>query len=189
MKMKCIYITKERLNKLGFKNIGEYTNSRHWYDLRKSFYGSGIQIMIKGKFSCSACKRTGIPFNIHHKNYYRLGNEKLTDLVLLCSDCHKLIHNTFDKYAKKKLINSEFLTFITNHVIKHHGNVDDNFIISKNLNGYRHKEYNYPDLNKKPKSKQNNKKQNKKKKGKHKYFRSKISQDDARLWGFWSAGH
>lgn len=29
---------------------------------------------------------------VHHKTYARLYNEKLTDLVLLCDDCHNFIH-------------------------------------------------------------------------------------------------
>lgn len=31
--------------------------------------------------------------NVHHRTYERLGNEKLTDLTVLCQECHQLFHD------------------------------------------------------------------------------------------------
>jgi len=31
--------------------------------------------------------------NVHHKNYSKVGNETLEDVILLCNECHKTFHN------------------------------------------------------------------------------------------------
>jgi 5-methylcytosine-specific restriction endonuclease McrA len=40
------------------------------------------------------CERCGWCFDIevHHLNYCRLGAERMSDLMILCSDCHEKTH-------------------------------------------------------------------------------------------------
>lgn len=38
---------------------------------------------------CGRSKRQGIRLQVHHLNYDRLGNEKMSDLAIACEDCHK----------------------------------------------------------------------------------------------------
>lgn len=40
---------------------------------------------------CKVCKNPE-GLHVHHKTYKRLGCEKLSDLVLLCGDCHRKVH-------------------------------------------------------------------------------------------------
>lgn len=75
------------LNKLGFNSYQEYLNSEHWIELRKKFYNSKL---FNG--SCYCCGDDKGKFNLHHKTYKRFGNEKLDDLIAVCEDCHKEIH-------------------------------------------------------------------------------------------------
>lgn len=45
---------------------------------------------------CSLCNRSGLELHVHHRTYVRLGNEKKSDLVVLCSDCHKMFHKYYE---------------------------------------------------------------------------------------------
>ena len=40
--------------------------------------------------SCFRCG--GVGQNVHHKTYERIGTELQSDLVVLCRDCHQLVH-------------------------------------------------------------------------------------------------
>lgn len=45
---------------------------------------------------CYVCQRSkdgDIILDIHHKTYSNFGNEKLSDLLVLCRECHELLHN------------------------------------------------------------------------------------------------
>lgn len=73
-----------RLFKLGFKNYAEYLASPHWKDLRS-------RCMISDRpQKCQCGVKKGL--QLHHLTYARLGDENLTDLIFLCSDCHKKVH-------------------------------------------------------------------------------------------------
>ena len=66
-------------------NYKEYINSIEWDEKRS------LRFRMDG-FRCYKC---GSPMNLqcHHITYERLGNERLSDLVTLCSDCHKRLHD------------------------------------------------------------------------------------------------
>ena len=49
-----------------------------------------LRNLIKKRPKCQKCKEQGT--QIHHLTYERVGNEKLTDLVLLCDKCHMDVH-------------------------------------------------------------------------------------------------
>ena len=46
---------------------------------------------VKGRY-CKACGTTKGPIHVHHMDYARLGSEPLSDLVSVCTDCHRGIH-------------------------------------------------------------------------------------------------
>ena len=52
---------------------------------------------------CSLCGSNKF-LNVHHRNYDNLYNEKLTDLICLCRDCHSKYHNKPTKINKTKFI-------------------------------------------------------------------------------------
>lgn len=41
---------------------------------------------------CALCNAEG-ELHVHHRTYERRGNERLTDLILLCKDCHSKFHD------------------------------------------------------------------------------------------------
>lgn len=63
-----------------------YINSRHWTRKRKSalrFYGA----------RCSICRINDVVLHVHHKTYARLGRERMSDLQVMCHDCHLQQHD------------------------------------------------------------------------------------------------
>lgn len=99
---------------IGYK---AYLHTLHWQNKRKHIY------KIRN-YTCEMCGckiKKGQSYNIHHKTYKRVGNEKDSDLMLLCPDCHTLLHAkqnrqkeimefvlrlfTFKKYDKSKTRN------------------------------------------------------------------------------------
>ena len=56
----------------------------HWY-LRTTFWQERRQHVFK--------RNNRRATDIHHKTYVRVFNERLTDLVALCRQCHATIHH------------------------------------------------------------------------------------------------
>ena len=87
------------------EEYNQYLNGKKWRAKR-------LQVAKRAKFTCEKClKVVKKGFHIHHLTYKRFGNEKLSDLVFLCKDCHEELHKCEDKskiYTKKDLDNSLF---------------------------------------------------------------------------------
>lgn len=66
----------------------KYLNSPHWQKIRQAVF----------KEYGHRCDHCGSPKNlhIHHITYEHLGEEEISDLVPLCEDCHKRLHDPFD---------------------------------------------------------------------------------------------
>lgn len=68
-------------------NYQEYLRSEHWQETRRRFKASAL-----GKRGCYVCG-TRERLDVHHKSYKRIGNERLSDLVHLCRECHHMTHH------------------------------------------------------------------------------------------------
>ena len=51
-------------------------------DLALEYYGP----------SCCLCNKETTRINVHHRTYERIGRERLSDLIVLCRDCHARYH-------------------------------------------------------------------------------------------------
>ena len=66
----------------------DYLRSDDWQHIRK----------IKLQFAdhlCEQCRRPASPSNpldVHHLTYERFGHENLTDVQVLCRECHQTAH-------------------------------------------------------------------------------------------------
>lgn len=65
----------------------EYINSPKWKAKRELYFKRSRG---HGCFCCSAEIKPN--FHLHHRTYKRLGNERWQDLVVVCPECHWLIH-------------------------------------------------------------------------------------------------
>lgn len=66
----------------------DYIRSPEWQERRRQFFESGPGTRC---YCCHRGRRPG--FHVHHRTYKRLGQEYDADLLLVCPDCHKLIHD------------------------------------------------------------------------------------------------
>jgi 5-methylcytosine-specific restriction endonuclease McrA len=89
-----------------FVNYEKYINSKEWRDVRDKYFSSN---MPQKCMACNKQKQKG--FHIHHATYKRLGMEYLSDLRLLCPECHQGIHD-LQKATGLKLLSA------TNRFIK-----------------------------------------------------------------------
>lgn len=70
---------------------GEYLQSEDWQEIR------GVRLWVDGNKcqSCGSIKH----LHVHHLTYKRLGHEEIEDLVTVCKDCHKELHDYHGKNA------------------------------------------------------------------------------------------
>lgn len=68
----------------------------HDYIQSPAWIQKAEQCKKKAGYRCQLCHISGFarPLHVHHNNYYHLGNELDTDLVVLCADCHKMFHDS-----------------------------------------------------------------------------------------------
>lgn len=98
--------TNEIFTNLNKMPYAEYLKSYHWQITKK------IKL-IESEHSCELCNaegkiydnggwepkliRDGVELHVHHKTYKRRGYERLSDLIVLCKDCHAKIHGKESK--------------------------------------------------------------------------------------------
>jgi len=63
----------------------EYLNSKKWKDKRNL-------VFERDNYKCQECKEKNAD-DVHHLTYDNLGNENLNELVSVCRECHKKIHD------------------------------------------------------------------------------------------------
>jgi len=51
---------------------------------------------------CALCTST-TALEVHHRTYARLGREHPSDLIVLCSRCHRRHHGTYDECIERQL--------------------------------------------------------------------------------------
>ena len=66
-------------------------NSPEWQSKKQQKYCENKKFN-GGKIYCELCytERPILGFDVHHLTYERLGRELLSDLQVLCHDCHKI---------------------------------------------------------------------------------------------------
>jgi len=62
----------------------EYLKTDHWQALRKT-------MLKRACYKCSVCGMNK-PLHVHHNTYESRGAEKMSDLVVLCHECHEVYH-------------------------------------------------------------------------------------------------
>ncbi len=83
-----------RLRALKLGTYADYLKSGHWWEVKRRYFRSYTVQKDVEEFGRPVCKACGAQknLNLHHATYERLGHEELTDLVLLCRDCHGQLH-------------------------------------------------------------------------------------------------
>ena len=71
----------------------EYLKSDAWLARRDAcleFWGN----------RCALCNEGFMQMEVHHRTYERVGNEVPTDLIALCSPCHKKMHGKLPDFLE-----------------------------------------------------------------------------------------
>ncbi len=72
----------EELRKLPYT---EYLKTQYW-GARRLF------ALKRAQYRCQVCNASDKPLNVHHRSYERLGEERNTDIIVLCQPCHEMFH-------------------------------------------------------------------------------------------------
>ena len=75
------------------KEYKEYLKSNNW-KLKKA------EVLKVKKNKCESCGSTK-KLEVHHKTYKNIFKESLSDLKLLCRNCHMKEHNIITPFQKK----------------------------------------------------------------------------------------
>ena len=75
-----------RMRQLGFESYSEYLRSPAWHEV-KVRYRASIR-----EARCQLCGST-LDLHLHHLTYDRVGEELVSDLILLCGGCHAAVHD------------------------------------------------------------------------------------------------
>ena len=67
----------------------KYLTSDKWKELRE-------KVKKRDNYLCQECK-TNKAEEVHHLTYENVFNEKMSDLISVCSDCHKELHKSEQK--------------------------------------------------------------------------------------------
>lgn len=75
---------EQRLALLRALPYAEYLRTPEWLARRR-------QAVQRARFRCNVCNSGG-RLDVHHRTYERRGDERPSDLVVLCHDCHEMFH-------------------------------------------------------------------------------------------------
>jgi 5-methylcytosine-specific restriction endonuclease McrA len=67
------------------KPYAERRGTREWAILKK-------QVHRRDRYRCRLCGRDDVELHVHHCTYANYGEERLEDLITLCSECHRRFH-------------------------------------------------------------------------------------------------
>lgn len=67
----------------------KYIQSEEWNIKRKA------KLKDAG-YKCQLCSANETELHVHHNNYENLGNEEMTDLIVLCKECHSKFHDKLE---------------------------------------------------------------------------------------------
>jgi hypothetical protein len=81
----------------------EYLKTTEWAVLRR------IKLQ-EANHRCQVCNGDG-ELHVHHRTYERIRMELLTDLIVLCADCHRLFH--FRDQPEPDALMDDSIYFIT----------------------------------------------------------------------------
>jgi hypothetical protein len=80
----CSRTLEDAAQALGYPSYRDYLASGHWADFQARVYAA------YGSVTCVACDFPRP--SLHHVTYERLGRESLSDVIPLCSRCHRAVH-------------------------------------------------------------------------------------------------
>ena len=75
-------------------DLALYRYNKHQYLLSPEWATKRKAVLKAANYECQMCN-SATDLHVHHINYKSLYREKPSDLVCLCSHCHKLVHTKY----------------------------------------------------------------------------------------------
>lgn len=76
-------------------NHKKYIKSEDWNIKRKAK-------LKEAEYKCQLCSANETELHVHHNNYNNLGHEEMSDLIVLCKECHSRFHNKLEIENKEE---------------------------------------------------------------------------------------
>jgi hypothetical protein len=92
-----MYFCKDTGEKVN--NYNDYLKTEHWRIFKENFLASKSS---KKKCYCCGNKNN---LQIHHKTYKRIGFEKNADVIEVCDNCHRMVHEMLKNNPDRSVIN------------------------------------------------------------------------------------
>lgn len=83
---------QERITALRAMPYRDYLQTEHWKALRQ-------QMLKRARYRCQLCNRGDVSLHVHHRTYENRGDERYSDLIVLCADCHQTFHERMELEA------------------------------------------------------------------------------------------
>lgn len=75
-----------------------------WIEYEERFKRSDWQMLRRRKLReqpfCAMCGKDDETLDVHHNNYKRFGRERMSDLVVICRECHELHHQHYGRWRR-----------------------------------------------------------------------------------------
>lgn len=81
---------KQNIEYLKKLQYSDYLKSDHWKNIRH-------KKLKNVEFKCQICNAEKTELHVHHNTYERKGQEYLSDLLVLCKECHNQFHDKIKK--------------------------------------------------------------------------------------------
>ena len=128
---------------------------KHW-GYQKGFnygYSSRRKVVLhRDNYTCQCCGKKNCRLEVHHIIYQsRGGNDDENNLITLCEDCHKGVHNGTivldEKPKKRNLKHATHMSIIRSWLLKKYPDAIETFgfVTSENRNHLKLKKYHYID--------------------------------------------
>lgn len=88
-------LRSEREARMTWDEYSTYLHTDRWKKLRE-------HALARFDWRCAACHSPD-DLHVHHRTYERVGAEYLTDLTVLCRNCHRTLHDTWNEYEPRRL--------------------------------------------------------------------------------------
>ena len=77
---------KKYMSKIRSLDYQEYLQTEHWQHFK-------LEAIRHAGHKCQICNKDDCNLNVHHNNYDNRGRETFNDVIVVCDDCHNMIHN------------------------------------------------------------------------------------------------
>jgi 5-methylcytosine-specific restriction endonuclease McrA len=82
-------LNEQKVQYLRRMDYQEYLQTDHWQALRK--------LMLEyANYRCQLCNDGTAQLHVHHRTYINRGQEPLSDLIVLCANCHQQFHDKLE---------------------------------------------------------------------------------------------